>query len=159
MGIVRTRFTSRDELLAFKNTKRTGSSRKVEQLPAEKNFSEYASRNALLRDYGYASYDAYLKSALWRRIKKEFLKGRLCLLCRRSASVLHHRSYDKQTMLYGDKKTLVPMCLRCHKVIEFDDKNRKATLKEANQKLSRLLVMKRADRMAAIIAAEMRMFR
>lgn len=69
---------------------------------------------------GFASYRAYLRSALWRSIRVRVFrqKGHTCSLCSRRATQVHHRSYDRLTLLGLILTYLEPICQYCHKKIE-----------------------------------------
>ena len=76
----------------------------------------YHERERHLQVLGFQSYDAYLKSAVWKKIRRRVLQAATtCLRCSRHATTLHHASYDLET-LRGDRvDTLVPACRRCHR--------------------------------------------
>lgn len=78
---------------------------------------------------GFSSYKAYLKSKLWREIRKRVFaaKGRRCVLCGCKATQIHHRSYDRATLLGLILTFLEPVCKRCHEGIEFTESGRKRT--------------------------------
>lgn len=103
----------------------------------------YAKRDELLRQMGFASYEAYLKSDLWQWIKdrfKERWRGTdqwICGLCGTTDNLLlHHRSYDLDVLCgTNTKHLLVPICPACHTKIEFDEQGKKRTLEDANRML------------------------
>jgi len=55
----------------------------------------YKARNRILKAMGYASYDEYLASPLWREIHERKLEreGRRCFACGRTANQVHHGDY------------------------------------------------------------------
>jgi hypothetical protein len=74
-----------------------------------------------IRDFaGFADYESYLQSPLWRRIRKEVLlasKGK-CVGCDNRASEVHHRDYRPRVLAGKDLAALVPVCKSCHDKIE-----------------------------------------
>lgn len=98
---------------------------------------EYAMRNIVLADMGYTSYEEYLKSKLWVRIRKKVLaktQGK-CSVCRDPANEVHHTSYDRKTLEGKNLKRLRPLCRSCHDIGEFNTEGKKMTLHQANQRL------------------------
>lgn len=93
----------------------------------------YASRDFVLRELGFASYQEYLRSALWQRIRNKVfrVKGRVCQMCFGAASMVHHNRYHKNDLLGKNLAFLVPICGPCHERIEFSKKGRKLELHEA----------------------------
>jgi hypothetical protein len=80
-------------------------------------------REAVLNRMGYASYEEYRASHLWRKIKKRIFKqyeGK-CFRCGGQASYVHHRCYTEQVLKGEDDEQLRPVCGGCHHVVEFDD--------------------------------------
>jgi hypothetical protein len=93
----------------------------------------YATRNRLITQLGYASYEAYLSGPLWADIRSRVLKssGGLCLVCRRAATQVHHVLYDLPTLLGHSFDGLVPLCGGCHRHAEITRAGRKRTFAEA----------------------------
>ena len=62
------------------------------------------------------SYDVYLKSKLWRRIRKRILERdeNLCRECGVKAEHVHHLSYGPLVMLGMDDSKLISLCIPCH---------------------------------------------
>lgn len=91
--------------------------------PRKKPLIAYnATRAQILKALGFRTYRAYLKSALWARIRATVfaVKGTLCLVClTRRAMQVHHRRYDRDTMLGINIAYLMPICIECHEAIEF----------------------------------------
>jgi hypothetical protein len=85
------------------------------------------SRARTLYYLGFRSYRAYLRSALWRSIRRRVfgLKGRTCSLCHRRATQVHHRSYDRLTLRGVILTYLEPICRYCHEKIEVTPGGRK----------------------------------
>jgi hypothetical protein len=98
--------------------------------------TRYDRRNAILREMGFASYKAYLASELWRKIRRTVLcDGNACLVCGKQATQVHHTNYTLANLTGESLEFMVPVCRDCHEAIEFSDRGRKRTLKQANQKL------------------------
>jgi 5-methylcytosine-specific restriction endonuclease McrA len=76
---------------------------------------------------GFKTYRAYLKSPLWRSIRKRVfaLKGRTCSLCPCRANQVHHRRYDRATLSGALLTFLEPICDKCHTEIERTPTGRK----------------------------------
>ena len=157
--IVKTRFGSKAEALAFKQARRDRArtapgpkSKKRDTSPLANtgyDFAAYGARNQNLIDIGYKTYADYLASDLWLVIKKRFLGSRKCLLCStRKASVLHHISYSCDVLRNGSDKFLTPLCHKCHGHIETLGGRGKATLDQANKELFRLLSMQLSKRLS-----------
>jgi hypothetical protein len=65
---------------------------------------------------GFQTYQDYLASPLWRRIKaEELLKaGRRCAACKSETGIVHHRDYRPRVLLGDDRSALVVLCEPCH---------------------------------------------
>ena len=81
----------------------------------------FKSRDVILEQLGYKNYKTYLRSKTWKNVKKQSFKekGVDCVLCGKWADVIHHRKYDKSTLLGENLEWLVPLCNACHTRIEF----------------------------------------
>lgn len=78
---------------------------------------DYASRNRIIASMGYADYEAYLQSPLWKSIRGRVYaaKGKVCLRCKTErANQIHHTQYDTATMRGDTLNHLVPICGDCH---------------------------------------------
>lgn len=97
--------------------------------------SEYTERNALLERLGFSTYQEYLGSSLWARVREEVLRrnNRRCAICVSFATQVHHRKYTRENLTGVNYKHLAPICASCHKAIERDEDGRKldATVVEA----------------------------
>lgn len=83
----------------------------------EKN--PYAERNRSLETLGFRSYEAYLESGLWKRIRDRKLSSApACGRCGKKARQLHHGSYDLATMSGESLDALIPACDKCHRHVE-----------------------------------------
>ncbi len=85
-------------------------------------FNAYRERNILLKELGYKSYQAYQCSALWKRIRSQVKErsGGTCECCKqRKSKNVHHKSYDRETLLGESLDQLIDLCTKCHLKIEF----------------------------------------
>lgn len=62
-------------------------------------------------------YDKYLRTRKWKEKRKEVLElyGRICMICGKKASQVHHLNYENVGK--EDVGDLIPLCKRCHKLI------------------------------------------
>ena len=70
-----------------------------------------------LRALGYSSYEEYLASKLWKRIRSRrfrFKGARECRYCGKASEQLHHASYSIRTLAGKHLNALVPICKFCH---------------------------------------------
>jgi hypothetical protein len=87
---------------------------------------QYREREKNLRTLGYASYQAYLLSPVWRYVRGLVMKRARgsCESCRINKAVhVHHTSYSKRVLLGHRLKSLVAVCNMCHEMAheaEFD---------------------------------------
>ena len=90
-------------------------------------------RAGVLKDMGFTSYNLYLKSDLWKSIRRRVMERDeyLCQACKRPGLVVHHMDYDAATMEGETLDQLVTMCKHCHDGIE---KRRFKLLKQARKK-------------------------
>lgn len=88
----------------------------------------YLNRQKTLEKLGYSSYQEYLKSELWSRIRNEEInryQGKCGLCQKKPAYTVHHHDYSKQALLGSDRNRLTPICKSCHRKIEFDSEGNK----------------------------------
>lgn len=98
-----------------------------------KHAMRYATRDALLRSFGYRNYKEYLKSDEWREIRSRvFEQYQDCICCESKAEVAHHLRYDSSTILGLHIFHLAPLCHDCHRKIEILDDGDKASMAQAN---------------------------
>lgn len=89
----------------------------------------YQHRDQLLQQLGYRSYQDYLASPLWSRLRQVVLwRDRCCVLCGRRPTQVHHAAYTLPVLLGQDLTLLHALCQRCHYTIEYTRKGRKRTL-------------------------------
>lgn len=110
----------------------------------------YRHRAFFLKKLGFASYQAYLASDLWREVREKVfaLKGRRCHLCGEFASQAHHTRYLECDLTGRKTKHIHPICGKCHKEIEFTADGEKATVAQAKKAFSR---KKKLFRKAAVL--------
>jgi hypothetical protein len=101
----------------------------------------YRNRDLLLQQLGFAHYGLYLKSDLWKGIRRRAfaLHGRTCKVCNRPAKCLHHLDYSEETLLGSSLESLVPLCDLCHRKVEFSPGGRKRDVPEAAKAFACLL--------------------
>lgn len=95
------------------------------------------SRCRVFREFGFVSYEEYLASPLWKKIRDRVLDrdGHLCCRCGKTATQVHHKSYREPVILGDDDGDLVSVCSHCHEFAEFDETGKKLSTKEANELL------------------------
>jgi hypothetical protein len=95
---------------------------------------EYCVRDAVLKRIGFNSYAEYLKSDLWKSIRRQVIKQSPdCFRCGKNAEHVHHRSYSFDVMIGRKNNELVSTCSICHRNAEYDELGKKKTLSEANK--------------------------
>ena len=110
---------------------------------SESDLTTYRLRSLYLLEMGFKCYDAYLRSKLWKKIRKRALKRwPTCYGCGRRATQVHHFSYRKAA-LKGKLKWLASVCYACHYTAEHCG-GLKVGLKEANRRLNAI----RSNRLA-----------
>lgn len=125
------------------------------------DYGQYTARNLFLRKRGYASYEDYLQSEVWKSIKAAVLdRTPKCEVCTGDASIIHHAKYSASTLFDSDDPALVSMCNGCHQLIEFANDGKKLDWSEVNDKLLRLLTRRECfDRAKALARAIGRKYR
>ena len=101
---------------------------------------EYADRNALLNDFGFKNYDAYLRSSLWKSIRGEKLaKDPECYGCGRNDRLqVHHGKYHISNLTGQSLDDLYTVCSRCHHKCEITAQLVKCSPSEATKHLERI---------------------
>jgi hypothetical protein len=99
---------------------------------------EKTCQDAIRNDPSIQDYDEYLKSPLWRKIRRRVLKrdNHKCKRCSGKATVVHHRDYTPEVLRGDADHLLVSLCDGCHHVIEFDELERKRSFAEKELTLS-----------------------
>jgi len=75
-----------------------------------------------MKKLGFGTYKEYLKSDIWKRIRKEVLTKRkhTCFYCKGLATEVHHLRYTRPVLMgEGDYYLggLVALCRDCHQSI------------------------------------------
>lgn len=85
--------------------------------------SVYEARNQVLKSLGFASYEAYLESPLWKKIRKKVMKRdrNTCQMCYGHATEVHHIQYDRDTLTGKSCRYLIAYCRDCHEALELKD--------------------------------------
>lgn len=85
-------------------------------------WGEYRYRDASLLKMGYPDYSTYLKSPLWRKIRKRVLT-RWCICqvrdCTSRATQCHHEQYTWENLKGQSLNYLMAVCAPCHQWLEF----------------------------------------
>lgn len=80
----------------------------------------YEYRDDNLARLGFDSYKKYLRSELWKAIRKTVMERDhyRCQYCGRRANSVHHRAYDPKTLTGECLHALSSICSGCHRRIE-----------------------------------------
>jgi hypothetical protein len=99
-----------------------------------KRIAEGEKQNLRVTDWHRWYCEMYLKSPLWRKIKRRVLMrdGKRCRCCTGGAITVHHLSYDDEVLDGRDDKKLASICEGCHEYISLDESNKRRSLEEAN---------------------------
>jgi len=86
-----------------------------------KSGENYNSRDVTLKEMGFATYKDYLKSDLWKRIRRKVLKRdkETCEICHCKGNQVHHSRYHKNDLTGKNLNFLHTICGDCHEKIEF----------------------------------------
>jgi 5-methylcytosine-specific restriction endonuclease McrA len=85
---------------------------------------------------GFVSYRAYLRSALWDKIRKRVLRVfPECELCGKPPNNIHHMTYSRRNLSGKTPWKLVVLCRDCHKSVEFTETEEKLSKKETERLL------------------------
>ncbi len=103
--------------------------------------STYCQRTEVLLSLGFRTYQHYLQSKLWARLRSSaFMLARgKCKLCGSRPDVIHHVSYSRDTLLGNEMDNLAAVCRACHKKVEFADDGSKRSLADAQAVFNSLL--------------------
>lgn len=99
----------------------------------------FRNRNRRLRALGFATYQEYLASPLWKEIREAVLlrDEYKCRLCGSRASQVHHKSYSYAALIKITPFGQIAVCRRCHEFVEFED-GRKTGMGRTKQRLRML---------------------
>jgi hypothetical protein len=110
-------------------------------MPKKKvNFNkvQFSYRNNLLSDYGFSSYQDFLKSEFWRVMRNELRqkpKYQKCYCCGSKDGIeLHHFTY-KDFLDGASRRNIVPTCGDCHEKIHQISRDRNTSFKLAARRL------------------------
>lgn len=84
----------------------------------------YKVRDEALALLGFASYDSYLRSHVWKAIRKRAIgKAMKCVRCLRTPAVgaalqVHHTEYSMKALSGADISTMLVVCQKCHAAAE-----------------------------------------
>lgn len=96
--------------------------------------SVYTDRDNTLARMGFINYAAYLKSPLWKSIRKRVLEkaNRKCCRCGRTAYQVHHSSYARDVLEGDNDAFLHAACGRCHHKAEINRYGEKTSIEQAS---------------------------
>jgi hypothetical protein len=117
-----------------------GADLKSRKRHVKKHGFDYSIRDKILKDMGFHSYYSYLKSDLWKSIRKTVLDrdGYQCTCCGKQAECVHHVRYDSDTLSGRTIKWLKSLCNKCHKKIECTKKGKKLSYNESLSRYNKL---------------------
>lgn len=106
-----------------------------------KNKSWREKRERNLKILGFVSYQAYLRSELWKSIRQQKLasvgKCEICLV--NKTQCVHHLDYSMNTLKGLKLHRLVCLCNECHKRVEFNSDGKKRGIEAVFDKTKTLL--------------------
>ncbi len=123
--------------------RRLGKEAPTESPPAPRHSGPltYAERQHILGLMGFKTYDLYLKSYLWKKIRVQVFEthGRRCWICRKrgTATQVHHEYYTAQNLSGDTVSGLRTICPSCHHLIEYTN-GEKLTGRQSRRKSSML---------------------
>ena len=85
---------------------------------------DYKQRDESLRELGFGSYEEYLRSGVWRWIRKQVMRRArgLCQSCKINKAVeVHHTSYSVRVLLGIRMQALVAVCSMCHEMAHAEE--------------------------------------
>jgi hypothetical protein len=93
------------------------------------------------------NYPLYLKSPLWKALRKKVLKeaGHACAACTAKATQVHHRDYRPRVLAGDDLSALLPLCKDCHGRVHADETGKKRiSWNESERVLTEMVAAKEA---------------
>lgn len=114
----------------------------------------YKSRNKNLKNLGYSTYRAYLASPLWKEIRERVFRhhGRLCNVCGRRATQVHHIRYGVADLTGVRLRFMRPICEGCHVSVEFTECGSKTTVAKAKKRYQKRREKLHAERSSRVIS-------
>ena len=86
------------------------------------NVYDWEYRDKVVSELGFADYEEYLKSRLWKDIRDRVLEDNSRCHCGVSANQVHHSKYTKKNLTGESIYFLHSVCENCHR-IEHDSGN------------------------------------
>ena len=106
------------------------------------DYSEYERRNAALLELGFKDYKQYLRSKLWKSIRRTQLALEpLCYGCGRKSNQIHHTVYKIEVLTGKSTEGLVSTCARCHRWCEFTRNGFKRSPEQASLEFEKVRKM------------------
>lgn len=105
--------------------------RKFEEFVKSRLESPVSSDDVMMMDY----HRVYLSSKLWGKIKRRVLKrdNKTCIFCEGKATIVHHRSYDREVLQGNADHMLASLCMACHNYIHIDDTGNRRSMEETDR--------------------------
>lgn len=99
-------------------------------------FMGYRTRNKILKEMGFSSYEEYRESELWDIIRKKVLSRDACFcrICGKRGYEVHHFTYNEKILRGERPEVLITLCRECHQEIEFQG-SKKRSLKDSQRML------------------------
>ena len=90
-------------------------------LPQFTGATFYGRRKQILKKLGFHSYESYLRSHKWFRIRAAVLTrdNSICLFCGLPATEVHHLAYDLLTLTGADLSRMYSTCSSCHEAVSY----------------------------------------
>lgn len=100
----------------------------------------YQERNDNLKKLGFMDYGEYLASPMWAAVRRKAwaFHGPNCQLCDERGQQIHHNWYGIKDLKGERLCNTRPICMSCHKAIEYDSAGRKVQLHEARRQFDYL---------------------
>jgi hypothetical protein len=88
--------------------------------------------DAISQELGFAGYESYRRSDLWKSIRTRILNrdGQRCVRCSGRAKLVHHMDYTIEILKGMNDNQLVSICDGCHTVLHIDESGNKRPYSE-----------------------------
>ena len=97
----------------------------------------YTDRRRFLSEVGFKSYQDYLASPLWARVRADVIaRSPHCEFCGATATQVHHSSYHPAVLRGEAMEYLHSVCHRCHFKGEFSNHGYKRSPMEATRAMT-----------------------